>query len=386
MKASIIIGLGYGDEGKGVTIDNLSKEDKNQIVIRFSGGQQAGHTVIRNGYKHIYSSFGSGTSANKITYLTEDCTFYPSFIMNEALILNENGKYPKLYIHPLAKLTTPFDIFLNKTDHNNLEHGTCGMGVGKTMKRHIESPYKLYAIDLTNMEILIQKLKNIAKYYGLDYNDPNLAANLEYYLESCKRLFDNKELEFGIKDYCFLKSFDELLFEGSQGILLDMDHGIFPNVTYSNTHSKNAIKICRLLKIEDITTYYITRCYSTRHGSGPFKESKIKLINNSDEINKYNDYQKEFRLGELDSSMLKYAISIDKIYNSSKSSVLVITCLDQRPDVILELDSIIDEIDTVVGSYSSKNSEFSMMFSREHNIDWLSLQNSGLDKKLIKYD
>jgi adenylosuccinate synthase len=85
-------------------------------------------------------------------------------LFNETQELIEKGEY-KLHIHPLAKLTTPFDVWQNRTI-KNLEHGTCGKGIGATMKRQ-ETPYKLFAIDLiAPRPMLIEKLKGIAYYYG----------------------------------------------------------------------------------------------------------------------------------------------------------------------------------------------------------------------------
>ena len=355
--AKIVIGLGYGDEGKGITTDFLSNKN-NQIVVRFSGGQQAGHTVIKNNIKHIHSSFGSGTLNGIPSYFTEDCTFHPTYIINECKILNSNGIIPRLFIHPLAKMTTPFDVIANKTDNKNLSDGTCGMGVGKTMKRCIESPYKLYAIDLLHLPSLYIKLKNIAKYYGIDYEDPSVRNQIEYYLECIDLLINSEYLSFKIEDYNYLITYDNLVFEGSQGILLDMDHGIFPHVTYANTTSKNAIKICELLGITNIETYYVTRCYSTRHGSGPFKEKNIKLINTKEEINKFDKYQKEFKISEIDYNLLNYSLNIDKIYNYYLNYNLVITCLDQRPEFKFEMDKLDTNFNSIWGSYSAISGNF----------------------------
>ena len=112
------------------------------------------------------------------------------------------------------------------------------------MKRN-ESPYKLFAIDLiAPKEMLIEKLKGIAYYYGfVDENE--ITELLQPFLKAIEAI------DWKINDYNYLASFDHLIFEGSQGILLDMDHGVFLNVTYAHTTSKNACEICKLLKIED---------------------------------------------------------------------------------------------------------------------------------------
>ena len=79
----IVIGLGYGDEGKGRTVDYLCSQNPNSIVVRFSGGQQAGHTVMTNGIKHIFSNYGAGTLQGCPTYISEHATIYPLTMLME---------------------------------------------------------------------------------------------------------------------------------------------------------------------------------------------------------------------------------------------------------------------------------------------------------------
>jgi adenylosuccinate synthase len=95
MEGKIIIGLGFGDEGKGITTDYLcSQYPDGSIVVRFSGGQQAGHTVIHNGIKHVHSNFGSGTLRNIPSYFSEHCTVYPNTIKKERSVLLSKGIDP----------------------------------------------------------------------------------------------------------------------------------------------------------------------------------------------------------------------------------------------------------------------------------------------------
>ncbi len=132
----IVIGLNYGDEGKGLFTDYLSIKFKNSIVNRYSGGQQAGHTVWKSDkLKHVFSNFGSGTLNNIPTYWMNTCTFDPISFTNELKILQKKGFEPIIYIHPDTPVTTIFDILSNRTDNDNLTDGTCGLGVGKTFQR-----------------------------------------------------------------------------------------------------------------------------------------------------------------------------------------------------------------------------------------------------------
>lgn len=353
--AQIVIGLGFGDEGKGITTDFLAGKNPNAIVIRFSGGQQAAHTVMIDDKKHVHSSFASGALRGLPSYYSEHCTIHPVFLFNEREELKEKDGNTELHIHPLAKITTPFDVWQNRKNAKNLEHGTCGKGVGATMKRH-ESPYKLFAIDLiAPRQMLIEKLKGIAYYYGF-LDGKIIEEELDIFLEAIA------VIDWKISDYDYLNSFDNLIFEGSQGILLDMDHGVFPNVTYANTTSKNAFEICQKLKIDDIEMYYVTRSYSTRHGNGWMpNEREFKLKNNEEETCVFNEYQKELRFGDLDYDLLNYALQLDASYVFSSKKNLVVTCLDQT-DSTFRLEKIKTKFNTVYGSYSPFSRDFKLLF------------------------
>lgn len=350
-KAKIVIGLGFGDEGKGITTDFLCSQNPKAIVIRFSGGQQAAHTVLLNGKKHIHSSFASGALRGLPSYFSEHCTIHPSLLYNEFLELKEKGGNTTLYIHPLAKITTPFDVWQNRNNTKNLSHGSCGKGIGATMKRN-EGAHKLFAIDLIGpKDFLIEKLKNITSYYGFS-NDTQLQEEVAYFLECIEKI------DWKIANYDFLKNYETLIFEGSQGILLDMDHGVFPNVTYANTTSKNAMEICKQLAIQDIELFYVSRCYTTRHGSGWMpNEENITLVNNEEETCVYNEYQKELRFGKLDEELLLHALQIDQIYSKATKNNLVLTCLDQHKQEV-DFDKLKTKFDTIYGSYAPESKFF----------------------------
>ncbi len=346
MKAHIVIDLGYGDCGKGITTDFLCSQYDDSIVVRFSGGQQATHTVIHDGKKHAHSSFGSGTLRGKPSYFTEHCTMYLSNLWEELKVLQIKGAKPELFIHPKALVTTPYDIAYNRVREARLNHGSVGYGISATMKRHHESGYKLFVEDLQHPKVFLEKSAAIKLYYEV------LVANQGYstaeYREEAKAQeevfyrYYMQPLPFTVAGYDVLRDYYHLIFEGSQGILLDMDHGFFPNVTYAYTTSRNAMEVLKKgLPILDTELYYVTRCYQNRHGNGWMSnQDKITLINNKDEINKYNLYQGNFRIGELDYDLLNYAISIDKLYSSRHPKNLVITCLDQRPGFEFELGKL----------------------------------------------
>lgn len=340
MTAQIVVGLGFGDEGKGITTDYLCSQNLNSIVVRFSGGQQAGHTVMLNGIKHIHSSFGSGTLRGLPSYFSEHCCIYFNTMLREYKVLQSKGVTPQLYIHPLAKLTTPYDIAYNRIMESKQNHGSCGLGIGATMKRHNESGFKLFAVDTLCPAIFVEKLKNIMLYYnGLIKEDADRRVFdkiIDVEFNDFVKLALDKSIKISVHAYDFLQNFKNIIFEGSQGILLDMHHGVFPNVTYAETTSKNAIEICNKIGVYP-EMFYVTRCYQTRHGNGFMSnEFPIQLVNNKEEINIYNQWQGNFRIGELDYSLLNHSLFVDHAHSYIYPKNLVVTCMDQRPGFIFD--------------------------------------------------
>lgn len=355
--AKIVVGSIWGDEGKGITTDYLcSKTPDSTMVVRFSGGQQAGHNVKINGVSHTHSNFGSGTLRGVPSYFSHHCTIYPVTMYREAIELYEKVDTIEFYTHPLANVTTPADVAYNRLTAPQTNHGSCGTGVGATMKRNLETPYKVYAVDLLHPDTLKEKVQSIYKYYcDLIGEDFPILKTFKKEYETELEFFNRyvEKIGFEIRPYEFLEGFENIIFEGSQGILLDMDHGIFPHVTYANTTSKNAIEIAQKIGIDDIEIFYITRCYQTRHGNGWMSnEDEIKLINTEDEINKFNEWQKEFRIGELDYDLLNQSFTIDNIYSEGLTKKLVVTCLDQRPDFIFDFTKLSTLFKQIYRSYS----------------------------------
>lgn len=351
MTAQIVLDCSFGDGGKGLVVDNLCDQFlcnsplSKVLVVRFSGGQQCGHTVIRDGKKHIFSSFGSGTLRGCPTFCTEDTTMYLPNLIKEYDALTDLGVTPVLKFHPLAMMTTPYDVAYNRAkEQTNACHGSCGIGVGATMHRNNSTPYKLYVTDFAYPELLYAKLKQISTYYSSRVNAEANNGILDFevykkerdwiediFFDSLKSLEKNQYFVVGTQPY--ISKDTQVIFEGSQGIMLDMDHGVFPNVTYANTTCKNAMKYVYKWQIP-AEIYYVTRCYLTRHGLGWMpNESAIELVNNEEEINKWNFWQDHLRYGEFDYALINHAMAIDSAYHYYQiKKNLVITCLDQRPD------------------------------------------------------
>lgn len=341
-----VIGLGFGDEGKGLVTSYLCAEGEpdpdNQTVIRFSGGHQAGHTVVFNGKRHVFSSFGSGTLQGYPTYWSEFCTLYPVGFLREWDVLKALDITPTIMVNPDCPITTPYDVRANREQNLKTGHGTVGVGYGTTLLRQ-ENHFNLVVRDLFYPIVLRAKLQNIAEvYYRSQWSHQ---IDFELFYEQCVK----------VSDLITLGRYGDVsgheIFEGSQGILLDKDCGFFPNVTRGNTTSKNAFSICS--EIDNV--YYVTRSYQTRHGSGFMtNEKSLNLKNNEEETNTLNPYQGAFRVGELDVELLKYALECDKPYTINSEKHLVITCLDQYPidvpSLVEQLREVVD-ITSVLGSY-----------------------------------
>lgn len=339
MKSQIVIGLGFGDEGKGLTTNYLCHQSNKPLVIRFSGGHQAGHTVVlEDGTRHVFSSFGAGTLNGVPGYWSRFCTIYPLGLFNELASLLEKGIEPILYVDALTLVTTPYDVFYNRNTEKINQHGSCGLGFGATVTRDKRSPYKLYAQDLFYPTVLKQKLNAIKKYYqdktNSDYSDKALSEMMDIYMKMLNDILPYitivHEKEFFTRTI-IEKGFSNLIFEGSQGILLDMDYGFFPNVTYANTTSKNALELINEYQLGETEIYYITRAYQTRHGNGFISNASLNLdySPNPNETNKYNPWQGHQRSTPLDMDMLSYALNCDANYSFGLKKNLVVTCLDQ---------------------------------------------------------
>jgi adenylosuccinate synthase len=318
MEVKIVVGFAFGDEGKGVTTQWLCKkaieENKRVVVVRFSGGPQAGHTINYNGIEHICSSFGSGILLGVPTYLGNGVLVDPISLMKEYDSLVEKGvlrirdKMP-LIVGEYCTIITPYDVLANIRDPKALSDGTCGKGVYAAYKRgtllagtqyyNFKDAKGKFKIDAAN-----SILKRSAAYYNMD-RDYELD---ELFIQSYKRLVD-----LSIPSMCYdsYKDFDVAIFEGSQGLLLDSSKGFYPHVTATDVGPEAVLFPYGIIdmKIIELEMYLVTRTYLTRHGNGPLMSPPASLdLSNKHETNVYNKYQGEFRVGLLNIPLLNRAV------------------------------------------------------------------------------
>ena len=372
MEHRAVIGLGFGDEGKGITTDYLCSNSRNPLVVRFSGGQQAGHTVLHNGVRHVFSNFGAGSLRGIPTYWSKYCTVDPIGLFNEMVILTEKGIIPQIFIDERCPVTTPLE-----TAHYNQDHGTCGCGVGATYQRE-EDWYSLTIGDLMNPWVMETKLTLITDFYRSKcvtlYDKDKLCGALTLFnkfrntAETIRESMNIKVVNGCPTRNLFSdqKYFTDCIYEGSQGLMLDQHYGFFPHVTRSNTGTKNVIELSQEMeKSFPYNLYIVTRAYLTRHGNGPMPNENLahNIIVDPDETNVENKFQGKFRRALLDVSLLEYAISKDEWIRKSEHKTLVITCLDHIVNEyrfiyngkIVFCDNENDFIDKVSGILNIKN-------------------------------
>jgi len=340
----VVIDLGFGDSGKGHLVDHLaSRSPESSLVIRFSGGHQVGHTVVRNGRRHTFSNFGAGTLLGVPTYYLPDTTSFPPAALLERRLLAP--VVPQLYVHPLAMITTPYDVAWNRLSERRNRHGSCGVGFGATVERNLRG-LSLTAKDLANRWVAAHKLRAVGAYYrdrGADgAREPSSTAwpgdlDDDAFLDACAEWMAGVTLA-GVGE--LPPSRPGLIFEGSQGIMLDQIHGIFPHVTRTDTTSRGALAFLASIGWDrPVDIHYLTRCYQTRHGNGPMSATEpVRLVDPDDEANVDNEFQGSLRIAELDLALLDYALASDAAHHDlvDVRRHLVVTCVDQRPDVDLK--------------------------------------------------
>jgi len=351
MKARAVIGANFGDEGKGLMTDFIVNEHKSNLVVRFNGGAQAGHTVVTpDGRRHVFGHFGSGSFAGAATLLSQFFIVNPMIFKRERQELEKKAPVNLAVTLDLdASVTTPFDMLINQLveqKRGDARHGSCGMGIGETIERG-EQYVDIKVSDLANTTALRKTLMGIRDYWvPIRKVQLNLGDEFDHiiwsegliknYLADVKYMLDTTSQKDG---HQVLESSFNPIFEGAQGLLLDQNHEFFPYVTRSNTGIKNVLSLVGPL-YNEIEVIYMTRSYLTRHGAGPLDHElslpPFKKIR--DATNIPNEWQGSLRFAHLDIDLLKKTILNDLKCNSHLNTKLrphlAITCLDQCNEIV----------------------------------------------------
>lgn len=334
-RAWIVVDLGFGDSGKGTTTDALVRRTGAKWVVRYNGGAQAGHNVVTDdGRHHTFSQFGSGTFvAATRTYLAPKVIVHPSALLFEAKRLGDLGignAMERLRIAEACRITTPFHQAagrIRELSRGSAAHGTCGVGVGETVRDALEHETDLLrAADLqVAAEQVLAKMERIRQ--RLLSSLPTTTcederANDEWALlrdsSVSKRWLDLiepvRERVAIVSDtdmHAELASEEELVFEGAQGVLLDEWYGFHPHTTWSTCTSEWAEEWIRRARLRHtVVRLGILRTYATRHGQGPLPsecpEIQPRLL---EPHNDHEGWQGEFRVGWPDPVLSRYAIA-----------------------------------------------------------------------------
>jgi len=357
-KAFVVTGLGYGDEGKGTTTHWLSSRYKAHTVIR-TGGPQALHRVVyENGKEHAFSQFGSGTFRGAATHLSKHMVIDPHAILKEGEVLayerGIRGVFEWLTIHEDALVITPFQAIacrLRELMRGENRHGSVGIGVGETVldaevpgdgairAKDLDKPYlreKLQAIQrrkLAEFEELADRaslipadMRERVRSEIAELTDPDTVQwAVERFTELAKRV---RIVDTDYVARQILGPEGTVIFEGSQGVLLDRWHGFHPYTTKVRTVPEIALSLLDECGYDgEVKSFGVLRAYHTRHGAGPFvSESPALTKKLPDLMNKTHPWQGDFRIGHFDAVAARYAIEA-----SGKESIdgLIVTCLDR---------------------------------------------------------
>jgi len=321
-KVDVLLGLQWGDEGKGKVVDVLTPQY--DVIARFQGGPNAGHTLEFEGEKYVLRSIPSGIfQGGKVNIIGNGVVLAPDLFMQEVKELEKSGHNLKdrLNISTKAHLIMPTHRLIDaaqeaKKGKNKV--GTTGKGIGPTYTDKISRTGLRVGDILDNFKEKYEahKAAHLDQLKALNYTDFDITEIEKTWLEGIEFMknFQFVEGEYAVNNY--LKEGKSVLCEGAQGTMLDVDFGSYPFVTSSNTICAGA---CSGLgigpnKIGDV--FGIMKAYCTRVGSGPFPTELF-----DEEGKKIRDLGHEYgavtgrerRCGWIDLVALKYAIMINGV-------------------------------------------------------------------------
>ncbi|HRP02064.1 MAG TPA: adenylosuccinate synthase [Candidatus Kapabacteria bacterium] len=335
---TVVVGAQWGDEGKGKIVDLISQDA--DIVARYQGGANAGHTIVIDDKQYILHLIPSGIlSPNVQCVIGNGVVIDPVALMNEIEMLQKNGIDVKdrLFISHKAHLIMPYHKMIDKVREEKSTNaiGTTGRGIGPS---YIDKYRRvgIRIVDLLDKVTFEEKLRaNISEQNQLlekiyDHKQLNEEEIVDSYLK-----FD-KLVDSYITDTTSLlnNAIDEgkkVIVEGAQGALLDVDHGTYPYVTSSNPTSGGACTGLGIPPTSITRIIGITKAYNTRVGNGPFPTEL------NDEMGEYlRKHGAEFgattgrprRCGWLDLVALKYSVMINGISEIALTKIDVLDDLE----------------------------------------------------------
>lgn len=337
-KVDFVVGLGYGDEGKGKTVNYLS--DSDTLVVRASAGSNCGHTVVEGEQKHIFHSIGAGTFKGAATYLG------PKYRLNPITFLKEYEKLgrPKVFVDLRCRWVTPFDVFINQAierARGNNRHGSCGTGIGECVERltyfeDFKVTENLNKIKVIEEEWLPERL------YQLELEDVDtsiLKEASERFIQDAQEVLDLVDLSSPYR----LTRYDKIVFEGNQGLFLDQNSTDFPHVTRANTGIKDGKSLLSEAQLDcEPVINYVSRIYATRHGAGPFS-NEIENPGVTDDTNVTNEFQGSLKYGYLDFDRIESEVWNDSQHVDYERRLILNHC-DEAVKFGLDTEEILDKM------------------------------------------
>lgn len=340
MSVVVVVGTQWGDEGKGKIVDVLSEEA--EIIVRYQGGHNAGHTVVINNEKFILHLIPSGIlHKDKLCIIGNGVVIAPQALLEEIDGLRKRGieVEDNLLISKNAHLIMPYHVLLDTQSEKTtkVKIGTTGRGIGPAYT-HKAQRIGIRVVDLLEPDIFKEKLERnleevnfiLKERYGLKpLNGKEIFNEYMVYAERLRSYISDTEV---VINDAIVKG-KRVLLEGAQGTLLDVDHGTYPFVTSSNPVAGGACVGAGIGPTKITSVLGVVKAYTTRVGEGPFP-TELK-----DEIGELlRQKGGEFgattgrprRTGWLDAVVLRHSVRVNGITG------LVLTKLD-----------ILDELDTI---------------------------------------
>ena len=323
MSTTVVLGAQWGDEGKGKVTDFFASSA--DFVVRFQGGNNAGHTIVVGDEKLALSLTPSGVLyPDCVPVIGSGCVIDLGFLKKELEMLNErNVNTEKLAISPNAHVVIPYHKLLDELIEESLGEnkiGTTKKGIGPCYADKIQRR-GIRVQDLLNKDLFEKKVKANVEETNLTltkiYNQPPLVAEeIINEFNDYKDMVSNHVVDTSLLIDNAIKDQKSILFEGAQGTLLDIDHGTYPFVTSSNTSSGNAAIGSGVGPKNIDRIVGVTKAYISRVGSGPFvTEQKNEigdyLIEKGAEFGVVTGRRR--RCGWLDLVSLKYSVRVNSL-------------------------------------------------------------------------
>lgn len=366
-KVDVLLGLQWGDEGKGKVVDVLTP--RYDVIARFQGGPNAGHTLEFEGEKYVLRSIPSGIfQGGKVNIIGNGVVLAPDLFMDEAIGLEKSGHELKhrLHISKKAHLIMPthrvLDAALEAAKGKN-KVGTTGKGIGPTYTDKISRNGLRVGDILDNFEAKYQahKERHLQMLASLNYTDFDITEVEKKWMEGIEYMkqFNIVDSEHEVNN--LLREGKSVLCEGAQGTMLDVDFGSYPFVTSSNTICAGACTGLGIGPNRIGHVYGIMKAYCTRVGAGPFP---TELFDNTGKLIRDLGHEygavtgRERRCGWVDLVQLKYSVMVNGVTEliMMKSDVLdgfdiIKACVAYRLKDGTETTELPYEIDDVTPVY-----------------------------------